>query len=51
MPTPGFGLRAMLGEVANVVTKGQRVLPKAALDAGYKFRFEDVESALRAVLQ
>jgi uncharacterized protein len=50
MPAPGFGLRAMLGEVANVVTKGQRVLPKAALAAGYRFRFEEVEAALRAVL-
>jgi uncharacterized protein (TIGR01777 family) len=50
MPAPGFGLRVMLGEVADVVTKGQRVLPRAALDAGYRFQFEDVEAALRAVL-
>jgi NAD dependent epimerase/dehydratase family enzyme len=40
----------MLSEVANVVTKGQRVLPRAALEAGYPFRFQDAESALRAVL-
>jgi uncharacterized protein (TIGR01777 family) len=49
MPAPAFGLRVMLGEVANVVTKGQRVLPKAALAAGYRFRFENVEAALRDV--
>jgi uncharacterized protein len=50
MPTPAFMLRLALGEVADVVTKGQRVLPKASLDAGYRFRFSDVESALREVL-
>ena len=50
MPAPALGLRAMLGEVANVVTKGQRVLPRAALAAGYRFRFEEVEAALRDVL-
>jgi hypothetical protein len=51
MKTPGFMLRVMLGEVANVVTTGQRVLPKKALAAGYQFKFTDVESALRDVLQ
>lgn len=50
MPTPAFMLRLALGEVADVVTKGQRVIPKAPMDAGYKFRFTDVESALKDVL-
>ncbi|MCI0683242.1 MAG: TIGR01777 family oxidoreductase [Gemmataceae bacterium] len=51
MKAPGFGLRVMLGEVANVVTTGQRVVPRAALQAGYQFKFTEVESALRDVLQ
>ena len=51
MKTPGFILRVMLGEVANVVTKGQRVLPHKALQAGYQFKFTEVEAALREVLQ
>jgi uncharacterized protein (TIGR01777 family) len=51
MPTPRFALRAMLGEVADVVTKGLRVLPRRALDAGYRFKYDDVETALRAILQ
>ena len=40
-------LRLTLGEVADIVTKGQRVIPKAALDLGYVFRFTDVEAALK----
>lgn len=50
MPTPWFMLRMMLGEVANIITTGQRVIPKKAVDFGYVFKFADVESALRDVL-
>jgi uncharacterized protein (TIGR01777 family) len=50
MPTPGFMLRVMLGEVANVVTKGQRALPKKALELGYQFKFPEIDAALRDVL-
>ncbi len=50
MPTPAFMLRLMLGEVANVVTKGQNVLPRKALEAGYVFKHADLEGALRQLL-
>lgn len=50
MPTPAFMLRVMLGESAQIVTTGQRVLPKKALAAGYQFKFTDVEVALRNLL-
>lgn len=50
MKTPGFVLRVALGEAANVVTKGQRVLPKKALQAGYPFKFTKAETALREIL-
>lgn len=46
MPTPSFMLRVMLGEVAGVITTGQRVIPKKALDLGYKFRFPEIDAAL-----
>jgi uncharacterized protein (TIGR01777 family) len=49
-PTPGFVLSVMLGESAQIVTSGQRVLPKKALAAGYAFKFTDVEAALRDLL-
>jgi len=51
MPTPGFALRTMLGEVADVVTTGQRVLPRKAQEWGYQFKFTDLDAALRDVLK
>ena len=45
-PTPALALRLMLGEVADVITTGQRVLPKKALALGYQFRFPEIGSAL-----
>jgi uncharacterized protein (TIGR01777 family) len=47
MPTPALGLRLLLGEVAEVITTGQRVLPKRALELGYRFQFPDLGPALR----
>jgi hypothetical protein len=51
LPTPGFGLRLLLGEVAGVITTGQRVLPKRALGLGYRFRYPDIDAALRQLIQ
>lgn len=50
MPTPAFALKTMLGEVADLVTKGQRVLPRKALDLGYVFQFSDVGPALKQIV-
>jgi uncharacterized protein len=50
LPTPAFALRVMLGESAEIITKGQKVLPKRALAAGYVFKFSEVEAALRDLL-
>ena len=46
---PDFALQLMLGEVAGVVTAGQKVLPTKALSLGYHFRFPDLAEALRDV--
>lgn len=46
LPTPGFGLRLGLGEVASMLTTGQRVLPAKALALGYAFRFPTIDAAL-----
>ena len=45
-PTPAFGLKLALGEVADVITTGQRVLPRQALALGYSFQFPTIDSAL-----
>lgn len=50
MPTPGLALRVLLGEVANVITAGQRVLPKKAMGLDYHFKYATVDTALRQLL-
>jgi len=49
-PVPAFALRFAVGEMAEVLLGGQRALPRKALNGGYRFRFEDVDLALRDVL-
>jgi len=51
LPTPAFGLRVMLGQVAEVITTGQRVLPRRALELGYPFKYPVIELALADVLR
>ncbi len=48
-PAPVFALRVLLGKMAEVVAGGQRATPQAATAAGYRFRFTEVEAALREV--
>jgi uncharacterized protein (TIGR01777 family) len=50
LPTPAFALRVTLGQVAEIITTGQKVLPKKALAAGYAFKFPELEAALRDLL-
>jgi uncharacterized protein (TIGR01777 family) len=51
LPVPGFVLRLALGEMADkLLLSGQRVLPKRLLEAGFQFKYDNVESALRAIL-
>jgi uncharacterized protein (TIGR01777 family) len=49
LPTPGFALRLLLGEVGTVITTGQRVVPKKALSLGYPFKYPTIESALAQI--
>ncbi len=43
---PGFVLNLALGEFAKVLLGSQRCVPRAALDAGYRFKFTEIEPAL-----
>jgi uncharacterized protein len=50
MPAPGFALRLALGEMADaLILNGQRVLPRTATDAGFRFRYQKIEEALAAI--
>jgi uncharacterized protein (TIGR01777 family) len=50
LPAPAPMIRLALGEVADVLLTGQRVLPRRALEAGFTFRHPVLEPALRDVL-
>jgi uncharacterized protein (TIGR01777 family) len=50
LPVPGFALKVLYGEMSEVVTTGQRVIPKVAQERGYRFRHPDLNEALRAAL-
>jgi uncharacterized protein (TIGR01777 family) len=50
LPVPAFALNALYGEMAQIVTTGQRVLPARLEQLGYTFRHPDLEAALRDVL-
>jgi uncharacterized protein len=47
---PEFALKAMLGEMSEVLLASQRVLPVAAEAAGYRFRFPELRGALKAFI-
>jgi hypothetical protein len=50
MPTPAFMLRLVLGEFADTLLTGQKVLPKRLLDAGFRFNFPNIDAALADLL-
>jgi len=51
LPAPGFMIELILGEFGSVLLKGQRVIPRRLLDAGFKFRYPDIEAALKSVIE
>jgi uncharacterized protein (TIGR01777 family) len=50
LPIPTLALRALLGEGADVLLEGQRVLPARTQELGYSFKFLDLKTALENVL-
>jgi uncharacterized protein (TIGR01777 family) len=50
-PVPQFALRALMGEMAEVVTASQRVVPQVALDTGYRFKYPNLRPALESLLK
>ena len=49
-PVPGLALWALYGECAEVLVNGQRVIPENTLKSGYKFKFPELEAALKDVV-
>ena len=50
-PVPAFALRALFGEMSEVLTGSQRVLPDAVLRSGFQFRHSLLEEALVSLLR
>jgi uncharacterized protein (TIGR01777 family) len=50
LPVPALALKALYGEMAQIVTTGQRVAPARLQQLGYDFRYPELEPALRDVL-
>jgi uncharacterized protein (TIGR01777 family) len=50
LPVPGFAVKLLYGEMAAVVTTGQRALPIKLQRLGYRFAHPELEEALRDVL-
>ncbi len=50
LPVPGFGLRLLYGEMASIVTTGQRAVPERLRALGFEFGHPELEPALRDVL-
>jgi len=47
-PIPALAVKTLYGEMATIVTTGQRVVPERLEQSGYRFRQPHLEAALRA---
>jgi len=48
-PVPEVALKLLFGEMSAMLVGGQRVVPQAALAAGFEFRYSELGSALAAL--
>jgi len=52
MPVPKLAMKARFGsELGEVITGGQRAVPRRALDAGFEFAEPEIEPAFRSLLR
>ncbi len=48
---PGWAMHLMYGEMAHLYLTGQRVIPARHIQAGFDYRYPDIEAALQEALQ
>jgi uncharacterized protein (TIGR01777 family) len=51
LPAPAFALQLLLGEMSDLILKGQQVIPAKALDSKFAFKFPKIEDALRDIVR
>ncbi|HEU0142579.1 MAG TPA: TIGR01777 family oxidoreductase [Bryobacteraceae bacterium] len=49
LPVPVLALKLLYGEMAEVLTSSQRVLPHAAVAAGFRFQYPFIDDAFEAI--
>ena len=50
-PVPSFAIKLLLGEFGGFILKGQKVMPKKIIDAGYKFKYLKIEDAVKDLIE
>ena len=50
LPVPAFALRLAMGEMSSIVLDGQKVVPKALTEKGFKFHYPHINQALASLL-
>jgi uncharacterized protein len=50
-PVPALAIKLLYGDMAEIVTEGQRAVPERALAGGYAFRHADLDEALADALR
>ena len=50
LKVPSFIIKGLFGEAAEVLLNGAQVIPEKTINAGYKFRFNTAEEALKNLL-
>ncbi|MBD2104621.1 TIGR01777 family oxidoreductase [Leptolyngbya sp. FACHB-261] len=50
LPVPNFALELLLGDAAQIVLEGQRVLPKQTQAVGFQYQYPEINGALQQVV-
>lgn len=50
LPVPSFALKLLMGEAAKIVTQGQHVVPRRAIDLDYRFAYPSLGPALTSIV-
>ena len=50
-PVPGFLIKALMGDMSKVVTEGSRVSSQKIIDAGFEFKYPQLQEALNHLFQ
>jgi len=51
LPVPGFVLKLIFGEAANLLLKSPEVVPKVLVESGFNYKFPTIKSALSEILK